>query len=404
MCRIVAQRSVWTRGFLCLAVAALAGCTQKITAPVPPAQTQTFQENTDRIERAFKAFDGDAGPDVVRHFTALSPNENAKTLDEALARIFPKGPSGSPGEAQVLAVLSYLAQTLKLKASARHLGSEVLADGQAYCYGFARAFEALCRRMGLPARENAVHNFEYMQAHNMAEVFYGGRWHLFDPTYGTFFYDRKTYDGTGNIPSARELLSVSVAGSNVFMACDALWTGTYKPDCVVHPLADDFRYRGMFTQRQLYDRVLATAFPFVQSDLAVSSFPITMDMGQNSQISIGQVDGKTEDVEGRRDDASYPRYHGTAFLGEGVMGSAFHTVTFKAAAPGRFKMTYHFLPQSRFDSMGTLELRDVIVERHETAGNAWSVWFRLQSTEGLFLVMDRRGAAFLDAITVEGVE
>jgi hypothetical protein len=380
------------------------GCTQKAALPTSPAQMKSPQTNTDRLERSFKAFDEDTGSAVLQHFTALPPDENVKILDETLARIFPKGPAGSPGEAQVLAVLSYLSQTLKLKSSTRHLGSEVLADGQAYCYGFARAFEALCRRMGLPARENAVHNFEYMQAHNMAEVFYGGRWHLFDPTYGTFFYDRKEYDGTGNILSARELLSGSVSGKNVFMVCDSLWTGTYKPDSTVHPLADDFRYRGMFTQRQLYDRVLATAFPFVQSDLAMSSFPITIDIGQKSQVSIGQVDGKPEDVEGRRDDASYPRYHGTAFLGEGVMGSAFHTVTFKAAAPGRFKMTYHFLPQSRFESMGTLELRDVIVERHETAGNAWSVWFRLQTTEGLFLVVDRRGAAFLDAITVERIE
>ena len=407
MCGIVAHKNAWLRGLPCLALAILAGCTQKTTAPVAPAQTQTEkqapQENPDRLERAFKTFEGDAGPDVVGRFSALSPGENVQILDEALARVFPQGPSASPGETQVLAVLSYLAQTLKLKASVRYLGSDVLADGQAYCYGFARAFEALCRRMGLPARENGVHNFGYMQAHNMAEVYYGGRWHLFDPTYGAFFYDRGAYDGAGNIPSARELLSGSVPGTNVFMACDTLWTGTYKPGCAVHPLADDFRYRGMFTQRQLYDRVLATAFPFVQSDLALSSFPITVDMGQNSRISIGQVDGKAEDVEGRRDDASYPRYHGTAFLGEGAMGSAFHTITFKAAAPGRFKMTYHFLPQSRFDSMGMLELRDVIVERHETADNAWSVWFRLQSGEGLFLVMDRRGAALLDAITVERV-
>jgi len=404
VCRNMKRSDKVFMGILCMALALFAGCAPKPAPPAPTPQAQASTANPDPLERALDAFDGDTSAAVVQHFAVLSPGENIKVLDDTLARIFPGGPVKNPGEAQVLAVLSYLAQKLKLKSSARHLGSEVLAEGQAYCYGFARAFEALCRRMGLPARENAVHNFEYMQAHNMAEVFYGGKWHLFDPTYGTFFYDRKDYDGSGSIPSAHELLSGGVSGQNAFMVCDALWTGQYESGLSVHPLADDFRYRGMFTQKQLYDRVLSQAFPFVQSDLAMSSFPITVDMGQEKQLAMGQVDGKTEDVEGRRQDASYPRYHGTAFLGEGAMGTAFHTVTFKAAVPGRFKMTYRFLPQSRFDAMGVLELRDVIVDRCEKTQDAWSVLFRLQSTEGLFLVMNRNGAAVLDAITVERVE
>jgi hypothetical protein len=399
---------MWVRGFLVAAIAALAGsCTRETAPPASPAsesgREQARQAGADSLDRAFNVFEEDVSGDVLQHFTALSPNENLKILDEALERVFPKGVK-SPGESDVLGVLSYVAQTIKLKSSARHLGSEVLSDGQAYCYGFARAFQALCRRMGLPARINAVHNVEYMQAHNMAEVFYGGRWHLFDPTYGSFFYDRKEYDRSGRIPSAREMFSGSVSGKNVFMVCDALWTGEYKRDWTVQPLADDFRYRGMFTQRQFYDRLFATAFPLVQSELAASSFPITIDMGDRNRVSIGEVNGQQEDLEGRRQDSTYPRYQGTGFLGQGIMGPAFHTVTFKAATPGRFKMTYHFLPQSRFDGMGTVELRDVIMERDELAKDAWSVWFRLQTTEGLFLVVNRRDAAFLDAVTVERVE
>jgi hypothetical protein len=395
-------------GFVLLTMAVLTGgCTKEVPAPKPaelgPGREQAPGTDPYSLDRAAGMLGEDTSSAVLRHFAALSPEEDPKILDEALGRIFPKG-ANSPGESEVLGVLSYVSQMIRLKSSVRHLGSEVLSDGQAYCYGFARAFEALCRRMGMPARINAVHNFEYMQAHNMAEVFYGGRWHLFDPTYGSFFYDRDGYDGKGQIPSARELFSGSVSGRHVFMVCDALWTGKYDPASAVHPLADDFRYRGMFTQRQLYDRILATAFPLVSSELSVSSFPITIDMGDRSQISIGAVDGKLEDVEGRREDGTYPRYQGTGFLGLGVMGPAFHTVTFKAAAPGRFKMTYHFLPESRFDAVGTVELRDVIMERQETAKNAWSAWFRLQTTEGLFLVVNRRDAAFLDAITVERVE
>lgn len=339
----------------------------------------------------------------LAYFKTLPPGERLNVLDDALARIFPQGVA-NPGEKEALAVLSYVAQVLKLKSSARHLGSEVLADGQAYCYGMARAFESLCRRMGLPARINAVHNFEYMEAHNMAEAYYDGQWHFFDPTYGVFFYDRENYDGAGRIPSARELFSGSVSAKYAFMICNPLWTGTYVPGQTPALLPDDFRYRGAFTLRQLYDRVLGVGFPFIQSDANTSSFPITIDMSDTQKLNIGTVNGAFDDVEGRRENATYPRYHGAPFLGRGSTGSVFHTLTVNAKVPGRFKMTYQFLKGSRFDAMGVLELRDILVERQEFTNNSWSVWFRLQSAEGLLLVVNRRDVAILDAITVERVE
>ena len=373
--------------------------------PAPAPQPEPVQESApvdarSSLDRAFTPLIADSHEAFLSFFQTLSKNENTRVLDQALARMFPDGVD-APGEREVLTVLSYVAQTLKLESSGRHLGSEVLAEGKAYCYGMARAFEALCRRMGLPARINAFHNFEYMQAHNMAEVYYDGQWRLFDPTYGVFFYDRADYDGSGRIPPARELFSGRVPGEHAFMVCETLWSGEYDPGWTVRALPDDFRYRGMFTLRELYDRVLAVAFPMVQSELDMSSFPITIDMGDHEALSIGAVDGKREDLEGRRANATYPRYHGTSFLGHVVMGPAFHTITFKADRPGRFRMTYHFLPRSRFDAMGTVELRDIIVDRHDSGERAWSVEFRLQDEEGIFLVVNRRHTAFVDAITVE---
>ncbi|NLV45920.1 MAG: transglutaminase domain-containing protein [Candidatus Hydrogenedentes bacterium] len=366
---------------------------QEAPAPDPaPASTPRFP---------VLELDTDAG--ARAYFKALPPGERLDVLDAALARIFPKCVA-NPGEREVLAVLSYVGQVLKLKSSARHLGSEVLAEGQAYCYGMARAFEALCRRMGLPARINAVHNFDYMQAHNMAEVYYGGQWHFFDPTYGVFFYDRENYDGAGRILSARELFSGSVSSRFAFMTCDPLWTGNYNPGQVPKLLPDDFRYRGAFTLRQLYDQVLAVGFPFIQSDANTSSFPIDIDMGNTPQLAIGTVNGAFDDVEGCRENGTCPRYHGAPFLGSGSTGFVFHTLTVKSAAPARFKMTYHFLRGSRFEAMGVLELRDVIIERQESRDDTWSVWFRLQSAEGLFLAINRRDVAILDAITVERLQ
>ncbi len=355
------------------------------------------------MDLAFVDLEKDIASEQLRYYQSLSQGESTAVLDEALARIFPHGAS-DPGEREVLAILSYVAQILKLKFSSQHLGSAVLTEGQAYCYGMARAFEALCRRLGFPARLNSVYNFEYMQSHTMVEVYYGGQWHLFDPTYGVFFYDREIYDGAGRIPSARELFSGSLSGQYAFMTCDSLWSGKYVPGQVPKLLPADFRYRGAFTLRELYDRVLSLGFPFIESEKHASSFPITVEMGEAPRVAIGAVDGAIEDVEGRRENASYPRYHGAAYLGHGITGSVFHTLTIKSAGPGRFKLTYHFLPGSQFDTLGIIELRDIIVEREEVEQTTRSIGFRLQSDEGVFLVFNRRGLAIVDAITVERME
>ena len=380
-------------------VGSLSGCRPEAVVTVSQ-EKDAVPVSAATMDRAFTSLEGDTDPAFVQRFTVLKAEERLDVLDAALSRVFPEGTPNATGEREILAVLAYVSQTLKLKYSARHLGSEVLAEGQAFCYGMARAFEALCRRLGLPARVNAVHNFEYMQAHNMAEVFYNGCWHLFDPTYGVFFYDKDVYDGTGHIPSSRDLFAGAMPGRYAFMVSDPLWTGSYVPGTAPKPLSDTFRYRGAFTLRQLYDRVLSVGFPFVQSDAGMYSFPITIDMADQVSLNLGAVNGATEDLEGRRENASYPRYYGAACLGEGAMGGAFHTLTFKAAAPGRFKMTYHFLPGSVFTDMNTVELRDIVVERCERGADAWAVWFRLQSTEGLFLVLNRGNTAMLDAATV----
>ncbi len=269
----------------------------------------------------------------------------------------------------------------------------------------ARAFESLCRRMGLPARINGVHNFEWMQAHNMAEVYYDGAWRLFDPTYGAFFYTRPEYDGRGEIPSARAVLSGRAPTQHLFQVCEALWTGQYDVDWQVRPFPDDYRYsRYPFTIRELYDHILATTFPFVQSELEMESFLLDLAMSDADRLEIGVVDGKVEDMYGRQPDGRHSRHYGAPFLGHMRLGPAFHTVTFKAAEPGRFRVTYHLLPQSRYDDMAIVALRDVILDGYESGQHTWSAVFKLQSEMGIFLVVNRKHAAYIDAITVERIE
>lgn len=390
----------WTGGWLAIgAVLALAGCGE-YRGPDPAGIAAPGQSPWTSLDQAYTVLDAPESQERLEHFQTLLAGEALDVLDGVLAELFPDGVR-RPGESEVLRVLSYVAQTTRLASSSRHLGSDVLSDGHAYCYGMARAFEALCRRMGLPARINAVHNFQWMQAHNMAEVYYDGAWRLFDPTYGVFFYTRAEYDGRGAIPSARALLSGRIAPDHPFQVCEELWTGAYDPDWEVRPFPKDYQYgRYEFTVMELYAHVLATAFPFVQSDLEMESFPLDIDMGDASSLTIGEVDGRLEDIDGRGPDGRYGRHRGTPFLGQLQLGPAFHTVTIRTSTPGRFRMTYHFLPQSRFDAMATVELRDVIMDTYETDRNTWSAVFKLQGDEGIFLVVNRRHTALIDAISV----
>ena len=389
---------------VCL-LAASAGCDGRRESAAPPSPTlPNDAASWDSLDLAFTVPDTQDSEARFEFFRTLHKGEDTAVLDGVLERLFPGGVA-EPGEAELLRVLSYVAQTTRLEASGRHLGSQVLAEGHAYCYGMARAFEALCRRMGLPARINALHNFEWMQAHNMAEVYYGGAWHLFDPAYGTFFYTRPEYDGQGQIPSARALLSGRAAPDHVFQVCEKLWTGSYDPDWKVRPFPKDFRYgQYSFTVLELYAHVLARTFPFVQSELEMTSFPIDLDMGEKETLEIGKVDGDAMDTFGRLPNGRYPRFYGTPFLGHMRLGPVFHTITIKASKPGRFRMTYHFLPGSRCEAMATVELRDVLIDACESGTDSWSAGFKLQSEEGLFLVINRRGAAYVDAITVSRIE
>ena len=51
--------------------------------------------------------------------------------------------------------------------------------------------------VGLPSRYIGAFNLRpIMGSHAISEVYYGGKWHLLDPTFGIFFYSKTQYDGT----------------------------------------------------------------------------------------------------------------------------------------------------------------------------------------------------------------
>jgi hypothetical protein len=68
----------------------------------------------------------------------------------------------------------------------------VLGSQTGICVQAERTFAAIVKRLGFPVRDVG---FDYVEpngapgAHAAAEVYYGGAWHFFDPTFGQFWTD-----------------------------------------------------------------------------------------------------------------------------------------------------------------------------------------------------------------------
>ena len=354
------------------------------------------------LDRAVATFSDT--PKAIEEYAQLAEQEDRAVLDAALADIFPEGVPALD-EADILDVLSYVAQKTKLKFTATPLGSKVLQQGFAYCNGMALAFAALCQRAGLPARINSLNNFEWMQAHNMAEVYYDGSWHLFDPTYGTFFYSCPQYRDKGRIPSLQEVIAHVVEPTYILQATEKVWTGIVEVGQNIRPLAPDVACGGYtrFTLAELYEHVLSQGFPIVSRDDFAASYPIDLDLRGRDEYWIGERDGDMMDLFGKNEAGRYPRYHGVPFLGKTRLGGAYHLFVIKVREPGRFRLTYHLAPGGYHEELEVVELKDVIATSKWWTSDTWAVEFYVQEEEALLLVANRYYAAYIDALHVQRI-
>lgn len=357
-------------------------------APAPPPAT------------SLDLLSGEGG-DAPERFTALDAAESPQVLDAALAEAFGGSRPGDDTQT-ALVLLAYVPQKLVEGAGGGlATGTEVLAGGRAQCYGMALAFVALCRRAGIPARMNAVHNVEVMQAHNMTEVFLAGKWRLMDPTYGVFFFTRPEYDGQDGMLSARELFAQG-APCHAFQTADSIWTGTVKPAAAPRPLPPDVRYRYSFPLADFYRRVFSSAFPVVSDPGAVVSFPVALVL-KEGELWLGKRDGRPDDVMGRDKWGSYPRYGGYPVVGRGMHGVAVHTLSLTVPAPGFYELLYCAVPGGDIPKLEASPLKGVFVVEEGPQGNDWRLLLRVTDPDPILLLSCRGGTLLLDAVGLRAV-
>jgi hypothetical protein len=71
-----------------------------------------------------------------------------------------------------------------------HTPRDILELGSCYCSNLALAMAAITSAGNLPTRTvHMTDNPEYTRTHVTVEVYYGDRWHLYDPTYGVHYSD-----------------------------------------------------------------------------------------------------------------------------------------------------------------------------------------------------------------------
>ena len=156
----------------------------------------------------------------------ISADEDEAFLNGVLKSIFPEGTGGMSDEQKGISILRYASSALELKNNGG-TATKIIREGYAICGGLSHVHRVLCRMVGLPSRYIGAFNLRpIMGSHAISEVYYGGKWHLLDPTFGIFFYSKTQYDGTGEIPSFHDLVT-SPGRWTAFKVVERPWIGRY---------------------------------------------------------------------------------------------------------------------------------------------------------------------------------
>ncbi len=270
----------------------------------------------------------------------ISPEEDRAFLEDVLKSIFPDGTDGLTDEQKGIAILRYASSALELKNNGG-TATKIIREGYAICGGLSHVHRVLCRMVGLPARYIGAFNLRpIMGSHAISEVYYDGKWHLLDPTFGLFFYSKETYDGAGEIASFHDLVMTPDRWT-AFKVVEQPWIGRYddtvRSHGVVAAEADYLKDRYRTPILDLYRKYLAETFPIAYGHSDPVSYPVDADLSAQEEMWIGEADGNNSDVLRMVTNGS--AYVGGHYLG-GTYPPGFHTWSIRAPGPCRLRIEY----------------------------------------------------------------
>lgn len=270
----------------------------------------------------------------------ISSDEDREFLEEVLKSIFPEGTGGLTYEQKGIAILRYASSALELKNNGG-TATKIIREGYAICGGLSHVHRVLCRMVGLPSRYIGAFNLRpIMGSHAISEVYYDGKWHLLDPTFGLFFYSREKYDGAGEIASFHDLVMAPDRWT-AFKVVERPWIGLYDDAIRAHGVtaveADYLKDRYKTPILDLYRKYLAETFPIAYGHSDPVSYPVDADLSAQEETWIGEADGSYNDVLRLVTNGS--AYVGGHYLG-GSYPPGFHTWSIRTPGPCRLRIEY----------------------------------------------------------------
>lgn len=258
--------------------------------------------------------------------------------------------------------------------------SAILANALSSCGGYSLVMCELARVAGLPARYLGLFGIPSVGSHALVEVHFDDRWHLFDPTFGVFFYSGTRWDGTGRVLSASDIIA-SRERPTLIQAVEKPWGRDYPEQrrFAVQPLLDP---PTSHVVEYWSEEGRRTLFPVAFGNDAIISIPVEIDLRSQRTFQLGERTGKWQDtwLEYNAD-----RHNGYFFIG-GTCPTIFHCVRIKVEAPGRLRVTYIAAPESS-GGLGVFPLAGCLLSASEADGLATTFCFFLNSHDPSFLLI-----------------
>jgi hypothetical protein len=181
-------------------------------------------------------------------------------------------------------------------------------------------------------------NMPVLRSHAISEVFYDGGWHLYDPTFGIFFFSRPSYSKEGYVISFHDLISNPHAWTPFKVVMEA-GTGVYDENVRAFAVTKaEHNYLGSRKADWPIDSYLkdvSEAYPIAYGSDDTVSYPIDANLLENDSQWFGRPDKTHNEL------ASYAvRFSGSYYVGNG-MPPSFHTWLIKAPDDATVNIEYY---------------------------------------------------------------
>lgn len=333
----------------------------------------------------------------------IPKEEDLAVLDETLKRIFPQGTDGISVEDKCVEISRFVASFMKLDSNSG-TASKAIKDGHSLCGGMARVFIMLARRLDIPARQCSAFYLPSLSNHVVAEAHYDGRWHLFDPTFGLFFYSNSEYDHHGNIISLHDLIA-DPSSPTPFKLLQKPWRGSYdessKAFGVVKAESDYMAYKYGSSIIDIYRKEMTEAFPIAYGNELVS-LPVDATLTDKNEQWFGQIDGSYDDLTSFNDKFTTKykaRYFGINYLGESVTAS-YHTWLIKAAQGSTVSIEY-YSTEANSPVLTIAPMRAARVIESKVEDQKVTFTLRLDDAEAIVSIYCPKGTFMIDAMHIQ---